>query len=586
MGGIKMRMSKYYAPTIKEVPNDAEIKSHELLIRGGFIRKTASGVYTYLPLGTKVLKKIENIVREEMENIGSQEILMPIIQPAEIWQESGRWDDYGPEMMKLKDRHNRDFTLGPTHEEMITTIVKNELRSYKQLPISLFQIANKYRDEIRPRFGVLRAREFIMKDAYSFHDSEESLDETYNDFYKAYEKILERLGVDYLVVEADTGAIGGSNSHEFQVKAEYGESTIYYCDCGYAATDEKAESNIKFEISTENEKNLEKVDTPDVKTIEDVAKFLNVDKSKIVKSLLFKGRNGWILALIRGDYELNISKLRAVLNDQTLTLGEPDEIKENFGVEIGFIGPVGIKDVKVIADESVKEMKNFVVGGMEKDKHYINVNINRDFKIEKYADIRMVQKWEPCPKCGSPLKEIKGIEVGQVFKLGTKYSEKLNAYYTAEDGKQKPFIMGCYGWGVSRTLGAIVEQLHDDYGMIWPRSIAPFEIVIIPVSMKKNELVEKADEIYELLKEKYDVLYDDRDSSPGFKFKDADLIGIPLKIVLGKKMSDGKVEVKLRYEKNAEEVDITTTYDELLNIIEKKLNEYNPKIYLKTIDKE
>lgn len=581
-----MRMSKYYAPTIKEVPNDAEIKSHELLIRGGFIRKTASGVYTYLPLGTKVLKKIENIVREEMENIGSQEILMPIIQPAEIWQESGRWDDYGPEMMKLKDRHNRDFTLGPTHEEMITTIVKNELRSYKQLPISLFQIANKYRDEIRPRFGVLRAREFIMKDAYSFHDSEESLDETYNDFYKAYEKILERLGVDYLVVEADTGAIGGSNSHEFQVKAEYGESTIYYCDCGYAATDEKAESNIKFEISTENEKNLEKVDTPDVKTIEDVAKFLNVDKSKIVKSLLFKGRNGWILALIRGDYELNISKLRAVLNDQTLTLGEPDEIKENFGVEIGFIGPVGIKDVKVIADESVKEMKNFVVGGMEKDKHYINVNINRDFKIEKYADIRMVQKGEPCPKCGSPLKEIKGIEVGQVFKLGTKYSEKLNAYYTAEDGKQKPFIMGCYGWGVSRTLGAIVEQLHDDYGMIWPRSIAPFEIVIIPVSMKKNELVEKADEIYELLKEKYDVLYDDRDSSPGFKFKDADLIGIPLKIVLGKKMSDGKVEVKLRYEKNAEEVDITTTYDELLNIIEKKLNEYNPKIYLKTIDKE
>ncbi|MBM7558950.1 proline--tRNA ligase [Marinitoga litoralis] len=581
-----MRMSKYYAPTIKEVPNDAEIKSHELLIRGGFIRKTASGVYTYLPLGTKVLKKIENIVREEMENIGSQEILMPIIQPAEIWQESGRWDDYGPEMMKLKDRHNRDFTLGPTHEEMITTIVKNELRSYKQLPMSLFQIANKYRDEIRPRFGVLRAREFIMKDAYSFHDSEESLDETYNDFYKAYEKILERLGVDYLVVEADTGAIGGSNSHEFQVKAEYGESTIYYCDCGYAATDEKAESNIKFEISTENEKNLEKVDTPDVKTIEDVAKFLNVDKSKIVKSLLFKGRNGWILALIRGDYELNISKLRAVLNDQTLTLGEPDEIKENFGVEIGFIGPVGIKDVKVIADESVKEMKNFVVGGMEKDKHYINVNINRDFKIEKYADIRMVQKGEPCPKCGSPLKEIKGIEVGQVFKLGTKYSEKLNAYYTAEDGKQKPFIMGCYGWGVSRTLGAIVEQLHDDYGMIWPRSIAPFEIVIIPVSMKKNELVEKADEIYELLKEKYDVLYDDRDASPGFKFKDADLIGIPLKIVLGKKMSDGKVEVKLRYEKNAEEVDITTSYDELLNIIEKKLNEYNPKIYLKTIDKE
>lgn len=581
-----MRMSKYYAPTLKEVPNDAEIKSHELLIRGGFIRKTASGVYTYLPLGFKVLKKIEQIVREEMENIDSQEILMPIIQPAEIWQESGRWDDYGPEMMKLKDRHNRDFTLGPTHEEMITTIIKNELRSYKQLPISLFQIANKYRDEIRPRFGVLRAREFIMKDAYSFHDSEESLDETYNAFYKAYERILERLGVDYLVVEADTGAIGGSDSHEFQVKAEYGESTIYYCDCGYSATDEKAVSNVIFEESDELEREIEKVDTPNVKTIEDVANFLNVDNTKIVKSLLFKGRDGWILALIRGDYELNISKLRAYFGDQTLTMGEPEEIKNEFGVEIGFIGPVGIENVKIVADYSIKNMKNFVVGGMEKDKHYINVNINKDFKVDSFTDIRMVSKGEPCPKCSKPLKEIKGIEVGQVFKLGTKYSEKLHAYYTSEDGKQKPFIMGCYGWGISRTLGAIVEQLHDDYGMIWPKSISPFEVVIIPVSMKQKELVDKAEELYKILKEKYDALYDDRDASPGFKFKDADLIGIPLKIILGKKMKDGKVEVKLRYEKNSEEVDISNGFDELLKIIEKKLNEYDPKIYVKTIDKD
>lgn len=581
-----MRMSKYYAPTLKEVPNDAEIKSHELLVRGGFIRKTASGVYTYLPLGTKVLKKIENIVREEMEKIGSQEILMPIIQPAEIWQESGRWDDYGPEMMKLKDRHNRDFTLGPTHEEMITTIIKNELRSYKQLPISLFQIANKYRDEIRPRFGVLRAREFIMKDAYSFHDSEESLDKTYNDFYKAYENILNRLGVDYLVVEADTGAIGGSDSHEFQVKAQYGESTIYYCDCGYSATDEKAESNLLFNYENEPEKNIEKVDTPNVKTIDDVASFLNISKGKIVKSLLFKGREGWVLALIRGDFELNISKLKAFMNDQTLALGEPDDIKKEFGVEIGFIGPVGIKNVKIIADNSIKGMKNFVVGGMEKDKHYINVNTDRDFEINSFADIRTVSKGEPCPKCGAPLKEIKGIEVGQVFKLGTKYSEKLNAFYATENGKQKPFIMGCYGWGVSRTLGAIVEQLHDNYGMIWPRSIAPFEIVIIPVSMKQKELVDKAEEIYNLLKDKYDVLYDDRDASPGFKFKDADLIGIPLKMVLGKKLKDGKVELKLRYEKSSQEVEISDSFDNLLEIIEKKLNEYDPKIYVNSIDKE
>ncbi|OQY09745.1 MAG: hypothetical protein B6I29_02775 [Marinitoga sp. 4572_148] len=449
-----MRMSKYYAPTLKEVPNDAEIKSHELLIRGGFIRKTASGVYTYLPLGFKVLKKIEQIVREEMENIDSQEILMPIIQPAEIWQESGRWDDYGPEMMKLKDRHNRDFTLGI------------------------------------------------------------------------------------------------------------------------------------FEESDELEREIEKVDTPNVKTIEDVANFLNVDNTKIVKSLLFKGRDGWILALIRGDYELNISKLRAYFGDQTLTMGEPEEIKNEFGVEIGFIGPVGIENVKIVADYSIKNMKNFVVGGMEKDKHYINVNINKDFKVDSFTDIRMVSKGEPCPKCSKPLKEIKGIEVGQVFKLGTKYSEKLHAYYTSEDGKQKPFIMGCYGWGISRTLGAIVEQLHDDYGMIWPKSISPFEVVIIPVSMKQKELVDKAEELYKILKEKYDALYDDRDASPGFKFKDADLIGIPLKIILGKKMKDGKVEVKLRYEKNSEEVDISNGFDELLKIIEKKLNEYDPKIYVKTIDKD
>nr|WP_254871472.1 MULTISPECIES: proline--tRNA ligase [unclassified Marinitoga] len=583
-----MRMSKYYAPTLKEVPNDVEIKSHELLIRGGFIRKTASGVYTYLPLGTKVLKKIENIVREEMEKIGSQEILMPIIQPAEIWQQSGRWDDYGPEMMKLKDRHNRDFTLGPTHEEMITTIVKNELRSYKQLPISLFQIANKYRDEIRPRFGVLRAREFIMKDAYSFHNSEESLDKTYEDFYRAYENILKRLGVDYRVVEADTGAIGGNKSHEFQVLAEYGESTIYYCDCGYYATDEKAESKLTFEVENEEEKEIKKVSTPDVKTIDDVANFLNSSKEKIIKSLLFKGRDGWVLALIRGDYDLNIAKLRGLLKDQTLEMGAPEEIKAEFGVETGFIGPVGIKkdNLKIVGDLSIKGIKNGITGGMEKDTHYVNVNLNRDFNVDIFADIRMVKKGEPCPKCGKPLKEAKGIEVGQVFKLGTKYSEKLNAYYTDEDGRSKPFIMGCYGWGVSRTLGAIVEQLHDDYGMLWPRSIAPFEIVIIPVSMKKPELVEKAEEIYNLLKDKYDVLYDDRDASPGFKFKDADLIGIPMKVVLGKKMKDGKVEVKLRYEKNAEEVEITESFDKLLEIIDKKLKEYDPKIYLNSIDKE
>ncbi|BBE31918.1 proline--tRNA ligase [Tepiditoga spiralis] len=570
-----MRFSKLYAPTLKEVPSDADIKSMELLIRGGFIRKVASGVYSYLPLGWKVIRKIENIVREEVNAIGAQEMLMPVVQPAELWKQTGRWDDYGPEMMKLTDRHNRSFTLGPTHEEMITHIVKNELISYKQLPTTLYQIATKYRDEIRPRFGVLRAREFIMKDAYSFHTSEESLDETYNDFYKAYEKILNRMDVEFVAVEADTGAIGGSNSHEFQVLAESGESTIFYCsECGYYATDEKAESGTKFEKTIEEMKDLKIVDTPNQKTIEEISKFLNTTPQNTIKSILLKGKEGWVLALIRGDYEINLSKIRTVANDQTLDLGEPGEIWNKFNVEIGFIGPIGIKDVKIIADYSIKTINNGVTGALEQDKHYINVNEGRDFNVDIYSDIRIISENEPCPKCGASLKSKKGIEVGQVFKLGTKYSEKMNGVYADENGRPKPYIMGCYGWGISRTLGAIVEQLHDENGIKWPKAIAPFEVIVINAA-KTPEALQKSEEIYnELLKKGYDAALDDRKVSPGFKFKDSDLMGIPLKIVVGRSFKEGNVELKLRNEKDGEILKADT--ESILEKVEEKLNNYKP----------
>ncbi|MDN5342416.1 proline--tRNA ligase [Oceanotoga sp. DSM 15011] len=572
-----MRFSKLYAPTLKEVPSDSDIKSIELLTRGGFIRKAASGVYTYLPLGWKVIRKIEDIVRQEMERIESQEILMPIVQPAELWQQSGRWEDYGPEMMKLEDRHNRSFTLGPTHEEMITYLIKNELRSYKQLPLSLYQINNKYRDEIRPRFGLIRSREFIMKDAYTFHDTEKSLDEAYDDFYKAYERILEKIGVKYVAVDADNGAIGGSDSHEFQMLADTGESSILFCDeCNYAATDEKAESGEIYEFNDEKDKELELKDTPNVKTIEDVANFLEKDIKSIIKSILFKGRDGWVLALIRGDYEINISKLRGYLKDQTLHMGEPQEIKKEFDVETGFIGPIGIKNIKIIADNSIKTIKNAVVGGMEKDKHYINAVFERDFKVEAYVDIRIVKKGEKCPKCDKYLKEKRGIEVGQIFKIGQKYSKSMEAFYTDESGKQKPFFMGCYGWGISRTMSAVVEQLHDKNGILWPKNIAPFEVAVVIVSMKDKEQINMAEKIYTKLKNNgVEVIIDDRNVSTGFKFKDIDLMGIPLKIVVGKSLKDGKIEIKLRNEEKGELYSIDNM-ESILENIEEKLNNYNP----------
>ncbi|HBU00536.1 MULTISPECIES: proline--tRNA ligase [Thermotoga] len=573
-----MRMKDLYAPTLKETPSDVETVSHEYLLRGGFIRKTAAGIYTYLPLGRRVLLKIENIVREEMNRIGAQEILMPILQPAELWKQSGRWDDYGPEMMKLKDRHERDFTLGPTHEEIVTDLVKNELRSYKQLPLTLYQIANKYRDEIRPRFGLLRAREFIMKDAYSFHASWESLDETYEEFKKAYSRIMERLGVRYMIIEAETGAIGGNASHEFVVPAKIGETNVLFCEkCGYQASDEKAEYKGEYTQEQEEEKPFKKVPTPGVKTIEEVSEFLGVPPSKIVKSLLYKGREGYVMVLIRGDLELNEAKLKAHLKDQSLRMATPEEILKDFGVPVGFIGPIGV-DVKKVADHSVRGLKNFVVGGMEEDTHYVNANHPRDFKVDEWYDLRTMVEGDPCPVCGEPLKATKGIELGHIFKLGTKYSEAMKAYFMDENGEMKPFIMGCYGWGVSRTMAAVVEHFHDENGMIWPLSIAPYTVVVDILNMNDAEQKQVGEKIYQVLSEKgEEVVLDDREVSPGFKFKDADLIGFPIRINVGRSLKEGVVELKKRYSKELVKVNIKNGFGTLLETLEKMKREYDPK---------
>ncbi len=572
-----MFWSRFYSPTLKEVPSDVELKSHELLVRGGFIRKAAAGVYSYLPLGFRVLEKVTNIVREEMNAIGAQELLMPIMQPADIWKITGRWEDYGPEMMKFKDRSKREFTLGPTHEEMITTLIKGELKSYKQLPLTLYQINTKYRDEIRPRFGLLRGREFIMKDAYSFHADEKSLEQTYQDMYKAYSKICERMDLKFFAVEADTGAIGGNNSHEFTVLAENGESNILYCEhCGYAATDEKAEYLPNYRESGEEEKPCELVKTPNVRTVEELSKFLNVSKSRIVKTMVYTGRNGIFMVLIRGDLEINEAKLKAHFKDQTIRKALPEEVVEAFGVPPGYLGPVGAK-CTLIADLSMKNLRNFTVGGMKEEYHYVNVNHERDFKISEWLDVKKVVAGDLCPKCGKPLKIKKGIEVGQIFKLGTKYSKKLDAFYVDADGSRKPFIMGCYGWGVSRTLAAVVEQFHDDHGIIWPKAMAPFEVVITVVNSSDSKQLEAGVQIHDALKNVgIETLLDDREVSGGFKFKDADLIGIPLRITIGRTLKEEKVEMKLRNSKDTIKVDITNDYQRIIRSVKEMLDTYRP----------
>ena len=544
-----MRVSKLYAPTLREVPAEAEVVSHQLMLRAGFMRKAAGGIYTYLPLAWRVLKKIERIVREEMDAKGSQELLMPIVQPAEIWQESGRWDVYGAEMFRLQDRHNRCFCLGPTHEEMVTTLIRGDVRSYRQLPLSVYQIQNKYRDERRPRFGLMRGREFIMKDAYSFDRDEAGLTKSYQDMYDAYTNIFTRCGLNFRPVEADSGAIGGSGSHEFMVIADSGEAEIVFCtSCDYAANVEKAEL---FPLEAQEEAMLtkEEVVTPDCKTIADVCAYLKLPVDHSVKAVAYNSEKGLILCFVRGDHEVNEIKVINTCGVIDLEMATEEQLAAA-GTVGGYMGPVGIdnKKVIVVVDATVMKMHNVCCGANKEGYHFINVNPGRDFTPTYVADIRLIQEGDPCPHCGGEVSKARGIEVGQVFKLFTKYSSALKATYLDENGKEQPMVMGCYGVGVSRTMAAAIEQNYDDNGIIWPIEIAPYHVLVVAVNTKDEASAAKAEEIYmQLKKVGLETVIDDRNERPGVKFKDADLIGYPLRVVVGPKtLTEGKLEVKIR----------------------------------------
>lgn len=571
-----MKVSQLLNPTLREVPAEAEVVSHQLMLRAGLIRKSAAGIYAYLPLGWRVIRKIEQIIREEMDAKGGQEVMLPIVQPAELWKETGRWEVYGPEMFRLKDRHNREFCLGPTHEEIITDLVRGEVRSYKQLPLMLYQIQNKYRDERRPRFGLMRGREFIMKDLYSFDRDAEGAAESYRKMYEAYERVFTRCGLAFRAVEADPGAIGGTGgTHEFMVLAESGEAEVVFCpDCEYAANVEKAECR-PWVIADEKEAetSYELVFTPDMKTIEDVADFLDVKSHSLIKTLLYKGDDKYFAVLVRGDREINEVKVNNVLGPFiNLRMAEPEEVKMLFGCEPGFIGPVGIPDnIVIVADLEVVEMKAAVCGANKKDYHLLNVVPGRDFIPQKTADLRIVTAGEPCPKCGAALKKARGIEVGQIFNLGTKYSEALKATYLDDKGKEQYCYMGCYGIGVSRTMAAAIEQNYDENGIIWPIPIAPYHCIVIPISLKDQEVVAAAEKLYgELLAAGVETVYDDRDERPGVKFKDADLVGYPLRVTIGKKaLAEGKVELYLRKTGETELVEV----DKVSRRVQEMINE-------------
>ncbi|MGE7922278.1 proline--tRNA ligase [Viridibacillus arvi] len=544
-----MKQSKTFIPTLREIPADADVKSHQLLLRAGFIRQNTSGVYSYLPLATRVLKKIEQIVREEMEAIDAVELLMPALQQAELWQETGRWEAYGPELMRLKDRHNRDFALGATHEEVITSLVRDEVKSYKKLPLTLYQIQNKFRDEKRPRFGLLRGREFVMKDAYSFHATRESLDETYNDMVKAYTNIFTRLGLNFRAVIADSGSIGGKDTHEFMVLSEIGEDTIAFSDeSSFAANIEMAEVNVEYSHSNEDMKELEKFSTPDQKSIDEIVEFLKVSPESCIKSLVFNVDDELVVVLARGDHEINDIKLKNALDAQSVELADDKVIFDLLGSHVGSLGPVKLPiNVKVIADHAIKSIRNGVCGANEDGFHYINVNPGRDFAIDRFEDLRFIQVGDPSPDGKGTIKFAEGIEVGHVFKLGTTYSDSMKATFLDENGRAQSFIMGCYGIGVSRLVAAVAEQFQDSYGFVWPKQIAPYDIHLISVNEKDEAQKNLTEETYKLLQSyRYDVLYDDRKERAGVKFADADLIGLPVRVTIGKKASEGILEVKFR----------------------------------------
>ncbi|NLI60578.1 MAG: proline--tRNA ligase [Clostridiales bacterium] len=546
-----MRTSKMLISTLRETPAEAEIESHKLLLRAGMITRLASGIYSFLPLGYRTFKKIEQIIREEMDRAGAQELIMSALLPAEAYQASGRWDVFGPEMFKLKDRHGRDFCLGPTHEEVFAEVAKNTIRSYKSLPSVLYQIQTKYRDERRPRFGLMRSREFVMKDAYSFGKDHQDLDASYKSMHDAYCRIFDRLDLDYIVVDADTGAMGGSGSQEFMVKSEVGEDLIAYCDiCGYAANSEKAEclvhSRDDISSSESMDKPLEKISTPDMKTIEEVTQFLNCDAKDLVKTLLYQADDRVVAALVRGDRELNETKLQNYLGCIELKMADAETVCELTGADVGFAGPVGL-EIDLILDLEIAEMKNFVVGANETGYHLINVNVDRDFKPSAVIDIRTIAEGDICPQCSQPVKVGHGIEIGHIFKLGTKYSEAAGCVYLDENGKEQYMVMGSYGIGLARTLAAIVEQSNDENGIIWPVSVAPYHVAIVPINTGEGPQMEMAERIYsDLLDEGVEAILDDRNERPGVRFKDIDLIGIPMRITVGRKASEGVVEYKCR----------------------------------------
>ena len=547
-----MRYSRYFLPTLKEIPSEAEVPSHQLMFRAGMIRKLAAGIYSYLPFGLRAIRKVESIIREEMNRAGAIEILLPFVQPAELWQESHRWDAYGKELLRLKDRHDRDCCLGPTHEEVITDLARREIRSYRQLPVNLYQIQTKFRDEIRPRFGIMRAREFIMKDAYSFDVDEKGVDESYQKMVDAYHRIFTRCGLKFRAVEAETGLIGGTFSHEFMVLAETGEETIVSCArCSYAANIEKAEFK-RAPTSTSSpgkvaQKPLQKVLTPEKRTVEEVTRFLKVSPQDLVKTLIFESDKGCVAALVRGDHEISEKKMKAVFGAEEIQLAGERQIEEVTRSPKGFAGPIGLT-IPIIADLDIQGMVNFVTGGNEKDTHLIDVNTGRDFQVTQFADIRTFSPGDRCPLCGEETRTDKGIEVGHTFKLGTKYSKAMGATYLDAQGKEKEFIMGCYGIGVGRTVAAAIEQSYDENGIIFPMPIAPFHVLLLPVNIKMDLLRETSEQIYQsLLDQQIEVLFDDREETPGVKFKDADLIGIPLRITLGdRNLKKGLVEIKSR----------------------------------------
>jgi prolyl-tRNA synthetase len=543
-----MRWSEAFIPTLKEDPADAEIVSHKLLVRAGLMRRLANGIFSFLPLGWRVVRNVERIVREEMNRSGALELLMPIMHPGELWIETGRWNVYGKELFRISDRHDRKFALGPTHEEVITDIVRKELRSYRDLPVNLYQIQTKFRDEVRPRFGVMRAREFMMKDSYSFHATEESLQETYMEMHKAYSRIFTRCGLDTIPVRADSGAIGGDVTQEFMVLADTGESEVFFCDCGYNATGDRAEA-ARPDEAAEEPKAIEEVDTPDQKTIEEVSAFLKVGPERLVKTLLYETEEGLVAALVPGDREINESKLGRALGGIAFEMATPETILEATGAPVGFSGPVGLKKhVRLIADWGVRAKANFVTGANVADKHMLNVNLKRDVNPSEFFDLVHTLPGEPCAECGKPLNSKRGIEVSQIFKLGTKYSTSMGATFLDKDGEAKPIIMGCYGLGVTRTVAAAIEAFHDENGIIWPMSIAPYQVLVLPINVSHSETFSTAEGIYNDLRAAgIEVLLDDRDERPGVKFKDADLIGIPLRITVGEKgLKDGVVELKER----------------------------------------